>query len=58
MDIEPFVAAMKEAIQWEEFSEPPSKSRRYFSHLKKKSLAFPLMDEIKEVILEERRKVD
>lgn len=47
---------VKEAIQWEE-PEPPPKSQRYFPHLKKKSSIFPLMDEIKDVVLEEWKKV-
>lgn len=34
--IEPFVVAIKDAIQYQEVPEPPVKSRKYFPHMKKK----------------------
>lgn len=55
--IEPFVVTVKDVIQWEEAPEPPAKSRKYVPHLMKKVATFPLMEEIKEVVTEEWRKV-
>lgn len=40
--VEPFINAVKDAIQWEEDPEPPSKAKKYFPHLKKKLSTFPL----------------
>lgn len=56
--VEPFINAVKDAIQWEEDPEPPSKAKKYFPHLKKKLSTFPLMEEIKEVVTDEWQKVD
>ena len=56
--VEPFVVAVKDAIQWEEDPEPPSKTKKYFPHLTKKVSNFPLMEEIKGVIVGEWQKVD
>lgn len=56
--VEPFITAVKDAIQWEENPEPPSKTKKYFPHLKKKVSTFPLMEEIKEVVTDEWQKVD
>ena len=57
--VEPFVRAVKDAIQWEEEGlEPPSKTKKYFPHLAKKVSNFPLMEEIKGIILGEWQKVD
>lgn len=51
--VEPFITAVKDTIQWEEDPEPPSKTKRYFPHLKKKLSTFHLMEEIKEVVTDE-----
>lgn len=56
--IDPFVVAVKDAIEWEETPEPPAKSRKYFPHLKKKPPTFPLMEEIRDLVTDEWRKVD
>lgn len=56
--VEPFITAVKDAIQWEENPEPPSKTKKYFPHLKKKVSTFPLMEEIKGMVTDEWQKVD
>lgn len=39
--VDPFVVAVKDAIQWEEDPEPPSKTKKYFPHLTKKVSTSP-----------------
>lgn len=58
MVIELFIVAMKEAIQWKEATDFPSKSRKYFPNLKLKTPVFPLIEWINEIVLDEWRKVD
>ncbi|XP_068118214.1 polycystin-1-like [Hyperolius riggenbachi] len=55
--VPPFVRSVREAIEWEEEEEPPAK-KRYFPHLKKKPISFPVMDEVNELILDEWSKTD
>ncbi|XP_068135669.1 lamina-associated polypeptide 2-like [Hyperolius riggenbachi] len=55
--VPPFVRSVREAIEWEEEEEPPAK-KRYFPHLKKKPISFPVMDEVNELVLDEWSKTD
>lgn len=54
--VQPFVSAVKQAIGWEEVEEPPKKSRSYFPFLKKRLSFFPLMEEVKDLIMDEWKK--
>ncbi|XP_068107658.1 uncharacterized protein [Hyperolius riggenbachi] len=53
--IPPFVARIKEAIQWEDDVSSPKK-KRYYKQLDKVKISFPLLDEIKELITDEWEK--
>ncbi|XP_068115888.1 uncharacterized protein [Hyperolius riggenbachi] len=52
-----FISSVRSAIEWQdEAASPKNKRRRYYKHLTKTKVSFPLMEEIKEVILEEWEK--
>ncbi|XP_068136407.1 lamina-associated polypeptide 2-like [Hyperolius riggenbachi] len=61
--VQPYLQAVREAIEWEssDDEQPSTSSRRhkeYYSHLKKKTTSFPMMDEIADIIKEEWEKLD
>ncbi|XP_068103104.1 uncharacterized protein [Hyperolius riggenbachi] len=53
--VKSFVRQVKQALEWEDEDDVPSKSkrRRYYKHLNKKIVSFPLMEEIKDIVLQE-----
>ncbi|XP_068128310.1 lamina-associated polypeptide 2-like [Hyperolius riggenbachi] len=54
----PFITAIKEALDWAEPTGEEEQSREYYSHLSKKLNTFPIMREIRNLILEEWKKVE
>lgn len=56
--VSPLIKVVKEALKWEEPTTPPAKQRAFFRHLRKERSNFPLLAELKDVIVEESGKVD
>lgn len=51
--IEPYVMAIKEAIEWDQDSKPPEKVKRFFPNLGKQGPSFPFMEAIWELMEDE-----
>lgn len=56
--VQPFVAAVKQAIGWEEAEEPPKKNKSFFPFLKKKQNFFPFLEELKDLVEGEWKRTD
>lgn len=48
--INPFVTAIKKAIDWDWDTQPPEKVKRFFPNMRKQRASFPFMEEIRELM--------